>query len=90
MTLTEVASRINAHLKRFEGDPAINRYADARREQDKLRPYYFAHANRAGGRVSIQYVAYQGGSCISKADAEKYLTWLDAGNVGRHFQALGS
>ena len=55
----------------------------------RFEPYYGARA-WAGGRWV--YVAYTSSlefdSHLSKADAERYLDWLDAGNVGRHWEAL--
>lgn len=78
MKLDEIASRILAHLKRFEADKKINasKYGV---------PYYMVNAYRAGTRVGVAYVAYQYHSKLKKADAEAYLAWLDAGNVGTHY-----
>ena len=43
----------------------------------------------AGGRwVYVAYSSYLFDSHLSKADAERYLDWLNAGNIGRHWQAL--
>jgi hypothetical protein len=83
MKLDEIASRINAHLKRFEADPKINVARGG-----NLRPYYYAGAHRRGRFVGVRYVSFQGVRSISKADAERYLAWLDAGNEGRHHEAL--
>lgn len=83
LTLTEIASRINHHLRRFEADPAINSY--------RLRsgkPYYRAGAYRAGRRVGVRYISYQGSSNLTREQAERYLKKLDGGFVGRHFEAL--
>jgi len=98
-TKTEVAAalgqKIDAHLKRIEGDPALNprRRFDKEREEWVLDPrgvpaYYRAGAAGDRHRVWVIYVTYQGGSYMSIEDAEKYLAWLEAGNVGRHFKAL--
>ena len=89
MTLTEIAKRISVHLHRFEEDPAINNFGDALREQDKLKPYWLSRAFQAGRYVGVIYVDYQGASNLTKAQAEKYLAWLDAGNVGKHWKAIG-
>jgi len=83
MKLQEIASRIHAHLKRFEGDPKINRI------QDRRATYFNAHSIASGRYVSVRYVEYMGTAHLSKADAETYLAWLDAGNVGMHHKALG-
>lgn len=87
MTLTETAQRILVHLRRFERDPAINCYA-AERNMGTLRPYYQPNAHRAGSRVRVCYVCYQGGATLSRDEAERYLAKLDAGFVGRHHEAL--
>ena len=86
MKLAEIAGGINAHLKRFEADPKINPPA----ENDGFRPYYYASAGVAGRWIDITYILFQGWSHLSKADAWRYLAWLDAGNVGRHWEALES
>ena len=82
MKLAEIADRINAHLQRFEADPQINKAIHT------LKPYFWAGAGVAGRFVRVGYISFQGGSSLSKADAERYLAWLDAGNVGRHFEAF--
>ena len=85
--LAEIASRISAHLKRFESDPVINaRFTDERRKG--LHPYYMASSSSSGNRVWVQYVGYQGSRGLTKAEALVYLEWLDAGNVGQHYRAL--
>lgn len=82
-TCKELAEKINAHLKRFEADKTIN----ATSRTYGTRPYYCAGAN-ATTRVWVWYVSYQGQSSLTKAEAKKYLEWLDAGNVGKHYTAL--
>jgi hypothetical protein len=82
MKLSQIAAKIDAHLRRFEMDPKINN----RRNETKLLSYYGAGASVAGRYVSVQYIGYQGDTSLSKAEAERYLAWLDAGNVGRHWQ----
>lgn len=83
--MTFIAQRIAAHLRRFEADPKINREREGRG-----KPYYNAGAGAAAGarRITVVYVSYQGASRLTRAHAELYLAWLDAGNVGRHFEAL--
>jgi hypothetical protein len=80
--LADIASKIRAHLKRFEADPKINT------KRRGLSRYYGAGAHASGARVGMRYIAFQGVTYVSKADALRYLAWLDAGNVGRHFEAL--
>lgn len=81
-TVTELASQIDKHLKRFEADPEINVAGGYG------RPYYAAGAFRAGAYVKVRYVAYQGGANLRRDEAERYLAWLDAGNVGPHYEAF--
>lgn len=83
MKLDEIAKRINAHLKRFESDPKINT-----KTTGNLRRYFVAGAVASGTRIFVTYITYQGHSSLSKADALAYLAWLDAGNVGRHYDAV--
>lgn len=82
--LAEIAARINAHLKRFEGDPEINVSTGS----TKTYRYYNAHAWVSGRWVRVVYVSYNRGSSLTKQQALDYLAWLDEGNVGRHFEAL--
>lgn len=83
-TLTEIAARIDTHLKRFEADPKINK----RDPKYGGRTYYYAGASRAGRFVRVWYITYQGGDDLKRTDAERYLAMLDGGFVGRHFEAL--
>ena len=86
LTMREIGERIDKHLKRFQADPRIN--IDRSSTKTGLYDYYNAGAAGHGRFVYIRYIAYQGNSNLSKTDALKYLAWLDAGNVGRHFEAL--
>lgn len=86
LSMKEIGKRIDKHLRRFEADPKIN--IDRSPEKTGLRDYYKAGAHGEGRWVWVTYVAYQGNRTLSKADALKYLAWLDAGNVGRHYKAL--
>jgi hypothetical protein len=86
MKLSEIASRIDAHLKRFEADPIINKQGTA--HQKGLTPYYGAGSWSYGRYLRVFYITYQGGSILKRDAALKYLEWLDAGNVGRHYEAL--
>ena len=98
-TKTEIAAalaqKINAHLQRIEHDQALNpgrRFDKDQKtwvlDESGVRSFYGARSMGDRYRVWIIYVTYQGGSYMSIEDAEKYLAWLDAGNVGRHFEAL--
>jgi hypothetical protein len=82
MKNADIAARILSHLKRFESDPVINV------RQRNLLPYWNSSASESGRYVYVQYIGYQGQSHLTKAQALVYLAWLDAGNVGRHYQAL--
>lgn len=88
MKLADIAARIYAHLKRFEADHAISRrkWTDGQGRERENTLYYHPGARAAGSRVSVTYVTYQGDSCLTKADALAYLAWLDAGNIGTHYE----
>lgn len=86
-TCKEIAARIDAHLQRFERDPKINKRIGTGGD-GSIRMYWQAGAWASGGWVGVRYIAYQSNSKLTKADAEKYLAWLDAGNAGRHWTAL--
>jgi hypothetical protein len=80
--LRDLASAICGYLHRFERDSKIN-------APDKPRgttPYYNAWAYVAGRYVVVCYVSYQGRSNLTRDEAQVYLDWLKAGNVGTHFQ----
>lgn len=90
MTLTEIASRIQAHLNRFENDPTIasKEWTDSKGEVRQLTLFWETRAYRGGSRCVVRYVGYQHASSLTKDEAERYLDWLNAGNVGRHHEAL--
>lgn len=81
---SELAERIQVHLRRMEADPVLN----AHRSMGFLRltPFYQTQAVAIAGKVHVQYVSYQGNSVLPLAEAERYLAWLDAGNNGKHFE----
>jgi hypothetical protein len=84
MKLTEIAERIGIHLRRLEQDTEFN----APHPVYKTRRLFCAHAHRGGSYVMVRYVSYQGTISLTKENALKYLAWLDAGNKGRHWEAL--
>ncbi len=86
LKLGEIAKRILAHLQRFEADAKINKPVD--HGGMRLKPYYCVNAYHAGSRIAIQYVSYQGSTCLSRDEALRYLAWLDAGNVGKHWACI--
>lgn len=83
--LADIASAIAAHLKRMEEDPVFN----APDPKYRVRSYWSTGANRAGAKIAIRYVSYQGNVMLTRAEATAYLDWLDAGNRGRHYEAVG-
>lgn len=93
MLLRELAERITTHLRRFEANPEINK---GHRYDKKLNAwvedprgthdYYLSNAHSTGRRISVVYISYQGGSKLTREQAEAYLAWLDKGNVGKHFE----
>ena len=80
--LSDIATDIRVHLERFESDPSINK-----RDPHKLSRFYNVNAYVGGRFVYVRYVSFQGQSHLTRAEAEKYLAWLDAGNVGKHQEA---
>lgn len=86
MKLREIAPQILEHLKRMEADPKINVQSGER--STKLPPFWDSNAVYSGRYVYVTYVRYENISCLTKEQAEKYLAWLDAGNNGKHWEAL--
>lgn len=76
----ETAERIYAHLKEMEADVNFNPHP--------ARGYYKPSAHVSGGRVAITYITYQDATHLTTQEAEVYLDWLDAGNRGRHYNAI--
>ena len=80
--------------QRFEHDPRIN-VKGKDLGGDWFLPYLGANAHPSSyqhnpGAVTVTYIAHQRDrKVISRADAEKYLAWLDAGNIGKHYQCPG-
>lgn len=83
-TLSAIADEINAFLKRFEADPAINTF----NKPGGVSKYYKAFSCASGRFVYVTYITYQGSSHLSRGEALQYLEWLKAGNVGRHYSAI--
>ena len=83
MLLREIASRIHEHLRRFEADKETNQPNG----EYGLQPYFNASAVSSGRYVYVTYVSYQRANALKRDEAEKYLAWLDAGNVGKHLEA---
>jgi len=83
MKLQEIATKIYAHLKRFEGDSKINTSRGK-----GLKRYFTVGAYTAGSKIGVTYISYQGAVYLTKAEAAKYLKWLDAGNVGTFWESL--
>jgi hypothetical protein len=78
--LDEIAARIGVHLHRIEL---------ARSDRDSGSPTYWgSQAWRAGSYLGVKYVSFQGNLFLTKTQALVYLAWLDAGNEGKHFQAM--
>lgn len=82
--LKDLAKRIDTHLRRFERDPKINVLS-----AHGAHPYYHAHSSAYSRGVTVMYVSYQHTTKLSREEAETYLAWLDAGNIGRHYEVLG-
>lgn len=86
LTCREIADRIDAHLKRIEADPTLN--PEREKGGMKLATFWRATAGANGSWVFVYYFATHGATSLTRADAERYLQMLDAGFVGRHFEAL--
>jgi hypothetical protein len=86
MTITQIAAKIDAHLKRWQADPAINKTIHQR--EMRLKTFCMAGCHRAGRFIQITYVSYIGHHSLVKFQAEKYLEWIEAGNVGYHWDAM--
>lgn len=82
LTCKELAALICAHLKRFEVDEKINRRKDGHAR------FYQTGAAASGRFVRVTYIGYQGSTVLTKDEAARYLSALDAGFVGRHYEAL--
>lgn len=86
-----IAREIHAHLKRFEADPVINaeRFFDSfktGKRESAGHSYYNANASASGGRVHVRYISYQHTTSFTIERAQAYLDWLNAGNVGTHYE----
>lgn len=79
LKLTEIARRIDAHLKRFAADPKINAQRRPQRQ-----PYFFPSASVAGGRLRVAYDCLHVARTLTRDEGAAYLAWLDAGGVGQH------
>jgi hypothetical protein len=86
--LNEIADRIAAHLRRMEADPVIN--VNTKPNRMGTSQFYFADARVAGAYVRVQYITYQGGTNLKKAEAEAYLKALDAGFTQKHWRLKDS
>jgi hypothetical protein len=82
-TLTELANRIHAHLRRFEANPKINKL----NKSSRLHRYFEAGAYRAGRYVRVVYhrVGSDSGPRLTREQATSYLEKLDAGKTGTHW-----
>lgn len=83
MTNQELAKQISAHLQRFENDLEINTPLRA----GGPRRFYLSGAYcPVGGRlIRLVYVSYQGACRVTPEAAKEYLSWLDSGGVGTHW-----
>ncbi len=84
--LDECAERITSHLKRFEADAGIN--VAQKTGSLTLKPYNMPSAQRRGTRLRIRYADPLGqGTPLTANETREYLAWLDAGNVGKHWES---
>lgn len=89
LTAKQLGELIRAHLVAFEVDPIINE-PKARPGSGGMKLPFLFEAGSFGERkyVYVQYKLNHGYSKLTRDEAERYLRWLDAGNVGRHHEAL--
>lgn len=80
LKLADIALRIADHLARMEKNDPNHGTTRSR--------YWHSNAWPAGSRVGVRYISYQAAWKLTRADALEYLAWLDAGNEGRHSEAL--
>ena len=71
MTLRELATHINLHLKRIEHNGGT--------DWNNAGCYYMG-----GARLRITYISREGGETMSRHSATAYLSRLDEGFEGRH------
>jgi len=75
--LAEIAEEINRYLRDFELNH--NEVAHGGRK------YYCTRCFNSGRYVMVQYISYQGTTSLTKDEAIRYLEWLRAGNIGKHW-----
>lgn len=85
LSMTEIAERINAHLRRLEVAEWKRRTAEGT-VNELGASFYYAGASRQGNRVSVRYITYQGSDNLTREEALHYLAGLNAGFEGRHFE----
>ncbi len=91
-TLLVITKAIKAHLVRFEHDNKINPRTKRTSPRVKALPKKYSNVlvqPEHGVRVWIRYQDHTGGDTLMHAQAERYLDWLDAGNVGTHHEMTG-
>jgi hypothetical protein len=81
ITLGETASRIQEHLRRFETEHSIT-------TNGTLMVCRKPCARRAGNRIIILYMSDGNEWTLSYAVGRAYLSWLDAGHVGYHYDLI--
>jgi len=79
--LTEVAQRIDAHLRRLEHDPKTNP-----KNGYGTHRFWNASASAEDSRVLIIYLSYRGNSLLWPNEALAYLNALDGGYAKEHFR----
>lgn len=87
LKLTEIADRINNHLRGFElAERGRVKKLDELSRRKHSYSYYHTGASRSGNRIHVCYINYQGGQSLTRAEALHYLQGLDNGYEGRHFE----
>ena len=88
MKLSELATGIEAHLKRFAADPKIAESQNIFGPKVKFYDEPYAHAR--GSRVMVRYHRQSCEAGLTKVEANAYLAWLDGGSVGFYWDMAKS
>jgi hypothetical protein len=75
----KIAKEISCYLSAFEHSANANR-----RDSDGRGMFYGASAVAKGARIGIIYISFQHRTWMTAGEAQKYLSWLQAGWVGTH------
>jgi len=84
LTLTKIADRIDGYLHKLEKVPHLFPHHPDTVPHPLDEPY----AVRRGNRIQVRYLSECRPWDLTREEAECYLRWLRAGNVGKHWNAI--